>query len=78
MSRTLRLNFVGGTLVYQGPKTGRRYVYRPEEGNGYLYNVSDEDVPEMIQKLIKGRDCGCSKDGQSTNTIEQYYLFEES
>ena len=77
MAVTLRVNFVGGTLVYHGPKTGRRYEYRPEDGNGFLHNVSEVDVKEMIEHTVEGRDCGCSKDAASTNRTEPYKLFEE-
>jgi len=78
MSRTLKVNYVGATLVVQGPITGRRYEYRPGDDNGRLWNVSEEDVPEMLKMVVKARDCGCSKDGGSTSSTEQYPLFEET
>lgn len=66
MRKRLKVNFVGGILVTNGPVTGERYKYDPTDQNSKGEILVDErDAPGLLDKKVNSSSCGCSNDSQS-------------
>lgn len=70
---TLRVNFAGDRLVFEGSVSGRRYSYVTKEEDGRT-EVDPRDVDALISMKKRKGNCGCSKNG--TGQGYDYNLFE--
>ncbi len=69
----LAAQIASNRVVFNGPKTGKPYEYRPARDEGRI-EVDDEDVEELI-KLVRESGCGCSKPGMGDGVQEAKVKF---